>query len=35
VLSKAAYAMGGILAGFVIYLAMNDRLKTYAGYLGL
>jgi hypothetical protein len=31
--SKAQFALGAILVGFLIYLAMNDRLKTYAALL--
>jgi hypothetical protein len=33
--SNAAVAVGAIVAGFVLYLAMNDRLKVYAAMMGL
>jgi hypothetical protein len=34
-MSNAMVALGAILAGFILYLAMNDRLKVYAGMVGL
>jgi len=33
--SDAAFLASILLAAFVIYLAMNDRLRVYAGMMGL
>jgi hypothetical protein len=34
-MSRATLLIGAVVGGFVLWLAANDRLKVYAGLLGL